>query len=819
MVKFNVKNLTITVFLGMLLFVGVIIGVDAQQTLPKGGDSFETAVKLEPGNYQGGSLEDRERKYFYIANIKPGQEIKIKGTFAAASMNYGANCILYLCDEDRVALTGTMEAPYETPEVITVSWLPNANKDSYKYYIKAGSSYNKLSSHSLDISLTDRYDAGSQTDAGDSFEKAMGITSGNYTGYLSGELGTDTKDFYRIGIKKGEKLTIKVTPPSEARFGLKMYDSNRDVVEEVFAPNPGAIIQDSLTAKKSEDFFIKVSCDGWCSKNLVNYTLNIAIQPSLEDKALIKKEVPPEEEGEEEWEITLPDEEIISLEEEPFEGGLNWALILAIIGIIIAIGVAIYFLFKRCKKGLNRITIFLFILLIISLLTGTWLYFYIFPKNDTAIYNRSSEFVYTKILKVVSIVPDLVLVVTETPKKIGKLESTGIYGFNAVLAAVKNSEETTKSNGLDFKVIKIEESYGLYKRIDALKWTLKTVNKKHLFELKWLELLFEDGYCWGKTDGNIGCKDYFWTGEGKTEKTKALIFADNFITFKHELTHHRYATDLDYFKKVKDKWNDKNNLSEESKKEIITTLISTYGYSFGIIDLKKWDKLKTDVIKKTVAEEIIGIIKKWNELDDNTKNDMVKVKKIIENNLVKSIEHRIIIKKKLNPGTLKEAVSWIIDEWNAFYNEGVFEGGIDVMQDITQQDGVRDEYWYNLLDKNGEKYFGQTYEEYIKEHPEKIRITEKQPKREEYIQEIKRDEGLSIDEYLCLYGICPSGYYLVIGERRPPGVLYECVTKRLEEATKRLEEAPENNIEATIRAIKELNEVTLLYHSRCIKRE
>ena len=138
-----------------------------------------------------------------------------------------------------------------------------------------------MSSHSLTISLTNRYDAGSQTDAGDVFERAMNITTGNHAAYLSGASGTDTKDFYRVGIKKDETLTVRITPPSKASLTLKIYNSNRQVLQEVFAANPGAIVQTAFRATTSEDLFVEVSCDGWCSANLVNYTLNVAIQPLL----------------------------------------------------------------------------------------------------------------------------------------------------------------------------------------------------------------------------------------------------------------------------------------------------------------------------------------------------------------------------------------------------------------------------------------------------------------------------------------------------------------------------------------------------------
>lgn len=589
----------------------------------------------------------------------------------------------------------------------------------------------------------------------------------------------------------------------------------------------------------------------------------------------------------------------------------------------------------KFKRKLNRANISLVIFLIISLLTGAWLYFYIFLKNDTAIYDRSSEFVYNKILKVVSIAPDLILIVTEDPKKPIGLESTGTYGFDAVLAAVENPEETTKPNGPDFKVIKTKEPIGFYKRTDVLKWALEAVNKKYLFkeELKWLELLFEDGYCSKQADGTISCKEYFYflTNEGE-RKTKALIFAHNFITFKGELTNHRFETDPDYSEKVIKKW---EGLKLEDKTEIIVALINRK-YSLGIIDLKKWDKLddntKNIVAKEIIENELEKLTKRqitvgWKE-EEEEKEKRISHKKALDlfndagitvtstsnskgvrascssgdgcttlNQIRKSTVDRILALNqecgsfhntngcnlKITGGTepghasgkysheegwkvdiddnekidsyiasnftqgkdrngdrryydsqgneyvrestpthwditvcpsLKGAILRAINEWNVLCNEGVFKGGIDVRQDITKKDGVWDKYWNNLY-KNGEKYFGQTYEEY----PEKIRITEEQPKREEDIQETEKDKELTPGEYLCQYGTCPPGYDLLIGQRFPPGVMYECATKRLEEARKRLEETPENDTEATIRAIKELEEATLLYHSRCEKRK
>ncbi len=337
MAKFNAKNLAIAVFFGILL-IGIIGIVNAQQALPKGGDGFDTAVEIKPGSYkEGRSLKSHETEYFYI-DVKAGQEIKIKGTFTPET-KLSAIATIDLYDEDRTDLRvgcyesgkGTMDIPCE------VSWMTNSDKETYKYYIRTGSDTWNITSYLLDVSLVDRYDAKSQTDAGDTVEKAMEITSGEYNAYLSGKAGVDTKDFYKMAVRKGKTLTVKVTPPSEAIMEVAVYDKDRRVLKDEYASNPGAIVTNSLAIEKSEDVFAGVICDRYCSDNLVAYTLNITTEgEAVEDK----------------------NEDVFAgtgtgAPKDKAAKGLNWWLIIGIIALIIILALAIvaYFLLKKRKNS------------------------------------------------------------------------------------------------------------------------------------------------------------------------------------------------------------------------------------------------------------------------------------------------------------------------------------------------------------------------------------------------------------------------------------------------------------------------------------
>jgi len=141
-----------SLIVSILLLIGMMGVVNAQKALPKGGDSFETAVKIEPGSYKGGSLDNKEEEYFYITGIKSGQEINIKSTFTAADIDIGAWAILALYDKDGIGLAVEEDGFYDKPLSLTISQL-HKGRDLDKYYIMVKCDTWKISSYILEISL------------------------------------------------------------------------------------------------------------------------------------------------------------------------------------------------------------------------------------------------------------------------------------------------------------------------------------------------------------------------------------------------------------------------------------------------------------------------------------------------------------------------------------------------------------------------------------------------------------------------------------------------------------------------------------------
>ena len=254
----------------IMLMVGLLgNSVFAVSALPAGGSSFGTAVLLNPGQYQGGPLQEWQAPIYYSIQVKAGQQIT-----AEAKSFTESGCTVILYNENQEELISN----YDTnPKVI---WLANADKSVHNYYLKISNDASAVESFTLDVSLTDYYDANSSTDAGATFDQALTVTPGTYTSYLTGysgimnAVGDDWQDVYKIGLKKGVTYEFKVTPPSKTTLDLKLYDANRQLLKEESSANGGAIVALSLVSSADTNVFLSVENSEYAYQDsLVNYKL------------------------------------------------------------------------------------------------------------------------------------------------------------------------------------------------------------------------------------------------------------------------------------------------------------------------------------------------------------------------------------------------------------------------------------------------------------------------------------------------------------------------------------------------------------------
>ena len=109
------KKLLFQVSVFASILIGLILSppINAQETLPPGGDSFETAVPLPLGEYQGGTLEDGKEWYYLIDyKINPGQEIQVKNFFTGDTL---IGTAIYNQDKQRLAKAELQKKEESTP--------------------------------------------------------------------------------------------------------------------------------------------------------------------------------------------------------------------------------------------------------------------------------------------------------------------------------------------------------------------------------------------------------------------------------------------------------------------------------------------------------------------------------------------------------------------------------------------------------------------------------------------------------------------------------------------------------------------------------
>ena len=259
------KRLKLFILIGLVL-IGTAGIVSAQQTLPDGGNSFNDAVEIEPGRYITGHVISADTpEYFKLTQIvKAGQLLTIKVINPAVESGaVFSNTKLY--DADRAGLYSDHNNPLRNINGASKSgsllWLPGSKESSYTYYmtIGGGGIIDTLENTECTIMIDDNFDAGSQTDAGDTFETAMDIVPGTHKGYLSGSQGTDTKDLYKLPVEAGTALNVKVTPPTDGKRGFILYNEDRIKIATENPNNPGAIVKTTQEITYSGDIYIEIT--------------------------------------------------------------------------------------------------------------------------------------------------------------------------------------------------------------------------------------------------------------------------------------------------------------------------------------------------------------------------------------------------------------------------------------------------------------------------------------------------------------------------------------------------------------------------------
>ena len=161
--------------------------VSKLKILPKGGDRPETAVPVEPGDYETDQAIAKNAREYFSVKLKAGHMLRV-GVRTPDSENPYAGVGIYnetgnlVVHENIIGSEGTLK---------TISWMTTSDKDEYTYYFSAGNEYDPTPvGTAYYIKVEDNFDIGSTADAGDTFDKVMEMEPGRYAGYLSADWGT-----------------------------------------------------------------------------------------------------------------------------------------------------------------------------------------------------------------------------------------------------------------------------------------------------------------------------------------------------------------------------------------------------------------------------------------------------------------------------------------------------------------------------------------------------------------------------------------------------------------------------------------------------
>lgn len=248
----SITFLTVAFLIGGAVFLKPIQTKAADIT--KGGSAIEVAVPITPGKYTGIPLAADEAT-FYSISVKAGQELKVTGSFISERPEYGTINTIEIFNDDRKSLVSKFES--EINNVVSVSALADSSKATHTYYIKASDDTWGTASGEIDITLTDRFDVESGTDAGKSIEKALTIKPGSHKGYLS---DVDTDDYYSVPASQGA-FSVKTTPSSKMSPTVEIYDQSRTKLAEQTADNAGQIFTLTADVPRTENVYLRFNCD------------------------------------------------------------------------------------------------------------------------------------------------------------------------------------------------------------------------------------------------------------------------------------------------------------------------------------------------------------------------------------------------------------------------------------------------------------------------------------------------------------------------------------------------------------------------------
>lgn len=365
----------------LIVFLGFNLGLKQTWAQKETGlslrDEFKEAKLIEPGEHKGGPIKEGETEYYKI-EILPGYQMQV--LYKSASSEFDDAFLEFTLYNEEEEILSTAREQITKDVKMGVFNLPGTSQDSLSHdtqlrFLEIKASQKDIDSYTFEFKKVDKTDAGSDTDAGDDFDVAQEIKSGDYPeNFLAkNECGekycsTDEKDMFKVAIEKGEKLTVKITPNPYLQPKIVFYNELKEKQkEEVTAAGKGIVVEAFYISDGDQNVYFSIS-DASLKDHFGSYAMDLSVKEAtaeeLEEAGIVKEEVIeeeiplfPEVTVPEEAPLVVPGEEIPEAvaeipEAETFVSRIKGVLIWLVIGVIVFIGiiVAIVILILKARK-------------------------------------------------------------------------------------------------------------------------------------------------------------------------------------------------------------------------------------------------------------------------------------------------------------------------------------------------------------------------------------------------------------------------------------------------------------------------------------
>ena len=237
--------------------------------LPDTNNQNEAFI-IQPGTYQGslgGQIagDQIDKEDWYGLNLQEGQIINLQ-----LAQPSGGNFTIYLRkpgSTSSIGSTTTQDNIRTLQYVATISGI---------WFIRIRRSSGE-GNYQLSVNIQNQNDAGSNHDAGNSFEDSIELYPGVFTGFLN---RADKVDWYNIHLFEGQTINLQLFMPSDSNFKLYLYRPESTSSRAVSPTPQGNMATLQYTANESGIWGIRVARSS--GEGDYQLSINISGSPSAQ---------------------------------------------------------------------------------------------------------------------------------------------------------------------------------------------------------------------------------------------------------------------------------------------------------------------------------------------------------------------------------------------------------------------------------------------------------------------------------------------------------------------------------------------------------